>query len=651
MRHVTRTGLFKCGWLSSYRERVKIPINYSIDGELTDFQVRIAIVKGSGVDGAGTIYLNNVSLNWPYDIRFTSSDGHTLINFWRQEYDAIDGTWVVKVPVIASSGTTDIYLYYGKSNDSDASNIANTSKDGAGHVFSLTSGLNTGFWTTVVGSPFQSIAGVYPAATSGTTVSAASEHYEAFPTIVRDSTGKLYIFYRNCDSDTHGYEASGRVCYRTSTDDGATWSSEVDVTTTSNMDERDPVALVYSNGGTESILLAYFEYDASANCRAYCQIAPISTMSFGDKIALSGTNNRATYGNPVELSNGTILIPLYDVATWKTYVVKSTNDGASWSEILIGTDTTHQITETSLVELKTSGKYSGKVAAITRTEQSPYTFYKSVSTDYGDTWGDYASTSLSPTVACPPDVVRMSNGGISLIFTAGNDIVHYLSEDETATWTLGNTLVNRSDPENKHYAKALYYGGYIYLAWCTNGSTSDVYFNKIKIYPFLRFTSTESNPVYIQGPNVSMPAVVECRIQYLDDESTFKYNTPFGLGRYIADYTTDTVSIQIYSQGGKYCLMTTTGGNRSLSGTGIAKDYDWSIWKIVWASNLAQYFDDGVQKDSNITTNVPSSNMPLMMGRTLYLNAASRCLVDWIFTSKYTVHEPTWADPGNKERL
>lgn len=635
------------GWLSGYSHRIRIPINYSADGELTNFQVRITLLKSTGSNSAGNIYLQNLCQNWPYDIRFTSSDGSTLIDFWRQEYDSTDGTWVVEIPTIAASGTTDIYLYWGKAADADASSAANTAKDGAGYVFPDNGALDeANFWTVKSGSPQMVLNTEYPDATSGTTVSAESSHYEAFPAIVRDSAGKLYVFYRTCDSDTHGYEASGRICYKISTDDGATWGSEVDVTSVANMDERDPVALVYSNGGVESILLAYFEYDSSYNCRAYCQIAPVSTMSFSAKAALSGTNNRATHGDPIELSNGKILIPLYDSSTWKTYVVYSTDDGANWSEVEIATDATHQIDETVLIELKTTGSYSGKVAAIMRTEASPYAFYKAESTDYGATWGTPASMTLSsnPDVACPPEVKRMQDGNIILIYTDGNNIIYNLSVDECANWFYGAIAVDRSSPEKKHYAKALFYGGYMYLAWCTNETTSGVYFNKIKMYPMIRNTAAS---YWQSSMSISKPAVVEARIQFQNEDATYKYATYFQLGKYLSDYSTDCLGIIIYTTD-QYALTATHSGSRSIT-SGITKDLNFSIFKIIWDTDVGKIYDDGVQKGTTLTTNIPTADMPILIGRSYYTNAGNRAHLDWVFARKYTANEPTWATPASME--
>lgn len=122
------------GWLSGFNYRVKIPVN-SISGGETDYQMKVHIYKGVGTntteDGGKTvvIYLNNHAENWPYDVRFTKSDGTTTIPFWRERYDSDDGIWWVKLSEVPSSGTTDYYLYYGNSSvtdDTGGSNGVNT---------------------------------------------------------------------------------------------------------------------------------------------------------------------------------------------------------------------------------------------------------------------------------------------------------------------------------------------------------------------------------------------------------------------------------------------------------------------------------------------------------------------------------------------
>ncbi len=92
---------------------------------LINYQMPLTIVQGAGTDSGATVYLGSRALTWPNDIRFTPSDGETLLDFWREESDATDGTWWIEFDIIPAGGAT-FYLYYGKASDTDASNAANT---------------------------------------------------------------------------------------------------------------------------------------------------------------------------------------------------------------------------------------------------------------------------------------------------------------------------------------------------------------------------------------------------------------------------------------------------------------------------------------------------------------------------------------------
>ena len=111
-------------WYSDYLYRAKIPCSRA-SGSESNYQMRIQLVKGSGVNSAGVIYLNNRCLNWPNDIRFTKADGVSLLDHYREEYDATDGTWWIEFTYI-DVDDTDFYVYYGKSGAASASSGANT---------------------------------------------------------------------------------------------------------------------------------------------------------------------------------------------------------------------------------------------------------------------------------------------------------------------------------------------------------------------------------------------------------------------------------------------------------------------------------------------------------------------------------------------
>jgi hypothetical protein len=110
-----------------YAYKTKITITGSSDGIQTNYQLRFVIYKGVGDNSSSTIYLNNHSLNWPYDIKFYKSNESEALDFWRESYDtASEVCWVEVDSIPANPSTVDIYLYYGDSGASDLSNGSET---------------------------------------------------------------------------------------------------------------------------------------------------------------------------------------------------------------------------------------------------------------------------------------------------------------------------------------------------------------------------------------------------------------------------------------------------------------------------------------------------------------------------------------------
>jgi hypothetical protein len=103
----------------------KIPVNHSSDGALSNYLMRVVINKGSGTSNAGTVYLNNHSFNWPYDVKFTNAIG-AVLDYWRESYDENTLVVWVKCDSIAASGNTDFYIYYGDHSAPDTSSGENT---------------------------------------------------------------------------------------------------------------------------------------------------------------------------------------------------------------------------------------------------------------------------------------------------------------------------------------------------------------------------------------------------------------------------------------------------------------------------------------------------------------------------------------------
>jgi hypothetical protein len=117
---------YNTNWLSGWNYRKSHVIN-SASGTGTGYQVKIIVHYNSGTDTGGDVYLNSKSKTDFSDVRFTSSDGNTLLGYWlEQKTDSNNAIFWVKVNDDLSSSAATIYVYYGNASAANASNGANT---------------------------------------------------------------------------------------------------------------------------------------------------------------------------------------------------------------------------------------------------------------------------------------------------------------------------------------------------------------------------------------------------------------------------------------------------------------------------------------------------------------------------------------------
>jgi hypothetical protein len=120
-------------WLSGWAYRKKITIAGST-GAGTNYQVLLKVGESSGATGYD-FHVNGHSASFPSDknqggdLRFTASDGTTLLDFWVESVSGTSPNRVAKVwvKVSADLGTNqDIYCYFRNPNATNVSNGDNT---------------------------------------------------------------------------------------------------------------------------------------------------------------------------------------------------------------------------------------------------------------------------------------------------------------------------------------------------------------------------------------------------------------------------------------------------------------------------------------------------------------------------------------------
>lgn len=100
--------------LAGYNYRKSITIGHSDDGAQTNYQLMLTIHRSAGADSGADVYVGTKCLDNYNDIRFTQSDGDTLLDYWIETSDANTATvWIEFNSVPASPGTATFYIYYG----------------------------------------------------------------------------------------------------------------------------------------------------------------------------------------------------------------------------------------------------------------------------------------------------------------------------------------------------------------------------------------------------------------------------------------------------------------------------------------------------------------------------------------------------------
>lgn len=114
------------GWLTGWYWRKSHIINSAV-GAGANYQVKIVAHYGSGIDDNGDLFCNSKCKTDFGDIRFTRSDGITLLDYWLEsKIDSDNAVFWVEIAEDLSSSNATIYIYYGKMDARTASSGDNT---------------------------------------------------------------------------------------------------------------------------------------------------------------------------------------------------------------------------------------------------------------------------------------------------------------------------------------------------------------------------------------------------------------------------------------------------------------------------------------------------------------------------------------------
>lgn len=244
------------------------------------------------------------------------------------------------------------------------------------------------------------------AQTRPTYVVSATDGHDAFPGLTKLADGRLAAVWRRGTGHTT-YDGSILMAY--SSDNGVTWTTPVVIQSpAAGYDMRDPSLMVLANG---NLALSYFERPPPGPPSAtYFTTSTNNGATWSSRVQIAAAINSA----PVLERPGRLLMPTYSTATSAIHVYHSTDGGATWpTQVEIASSVS---IPNGSVPIEPHLMYlpsTGEIVCLMRTNGAQEV-HRSVSTDNGLTWS--TPHSLWPWTSDSRIQMAMTDSGVAYAF-------------------------------------------------------------------------------------------------------------------------------------------------------------------------------------------------------------------------------------------
>jgi predicted neuraminidase len=275
-----------------------------------------------------------------------------------------------------------------------------------------------------------------PARNRSAIAAVTSDRHVAFPGICKAASGALLVCYREGYSHASGNPDDGRVMLVRSLDGGATWSEPELAYDDPAMDDRNAAIACMSDG---TIALIWDKYLHGVHHFAWLSTSNDEGRTWREPVRVSETENVHTRSRPLDLSNGTWLIPfaesghgpttathfsVYDPRTGEARQIRATPVGRR--------ECADEVAVTRAVD--------GRLVALIRSQTDP-AFWQIESGNDGETWSEPRLTDI-PSQFTPCDLITLDDGRLLCTFSFRERRNERLcvSEDQGATWLVEDSV-------------------------------------------------------------------------------------------------------------------------------------------------------------------------------------------------------------------
>ena len=611
-------------WLAGWQYRKSHVINSAI-GAGTNYQVMITVHYGSGADSGGDVFCNGHSRTDFGDVRFTATDGSTLLSYWMQSFVAgNNAVFWVKITDDLSSQARTVYVYYGKSDAITTSNGDNTfilfqdsfllgapnnasylnipTYDGSGQLAHLDIYYNAGGWH---GHKYWMVMTPYP---NG---DATKEN----PSIVVSEDGQSWSVPGGLSNPIVPYPGSGRH-------------------------NCDP-DLVYNPDTDE--LWVYF-LDALDGATSYVKLAKSS-----DGVTWSSPSTVITVSDVANIVSPSVI---KIGSNWRMWTVNThglgwsaadTNvelrtsvDGTNWGlpiNVTGITPTGFNVWHSNVVYVPSLGEFWASLGSYKDGQQ-------------GDACDLFMAKSSDGTSWTVQNFLAVRKGGAGawdsgglyrsvFLYDSTNSIfrVWYVghTNGNTGVWRLGYTATNTVSAFNRMLSSGWWH------PW-SKGITRQV-------GNYIRMSDVPTSETTEEGIQTTSAVFQAGRALYFKAyrTGTTSSGTVLGSSKYNTGVNDDAVTLFVYTS--TVYARTRVGGTQTQSSVSLPGATE-GVYKILWISGSSVRFYKDSTNVANSATNIPSS--PLCVSMYDYDSGAT-LWVDWVFIRSCVSVEPSHGSWGSEE--
>jgi len=206
------------------------------------------------------------------------------------------------------------------------------------------------------------------------------------------------------------------------------WMYPKMIVNTPNFSEGNPVLFADATG---QIWLFYVTMYGNrwTQCKMYYKKSSTMGYSWEESVVLREELGWMTRNKPLYLSNGDILLPVYDERDWHSMAMISEDGGETWYTYG-DLSSPKGVIQPTVVQRK-----DGSLLMLMRSRDGE--IWRSTSDDLGRSWEAAHPTDL-PNPNCGVDMMRLRNGNIALVYNdtrqGRTPLTVALSTDEGETW-------------------------------------------------------------------------------------------------------------------------------------------------------------------------------------------------------------------------